>query len=439
MNPVPARPDPSDAILARLTGLHPKLIDLSLERIWRLLEALGHPQKSLPPVFHVAGTNGKGSLCAYLRSCLEASGYRVHTYTSPHLVHFHERIRLAGGPGHSVPVDEARLCDLLTRCEEANQGQPITFFEITTAAALLGFSEAPADAVILEVGLGGRFDTTNVIEAPLVTALTPISLDHQSFLGDSLAEIAETKAGILRRDRPCVVGPQPDEAMMVIEQEAEKVGAPLSVYGQDWMVFEEHGRLVFQDEDGLLDLPLPGLAGPHQVINAGIALAALRAAPRFDLPGAALERGLSEVVWPARLQKLETGPLVAALPPDCALWLDGGHNVAAAEALVAALRCQKDDRPLRLILGMLKNKDADGFLAPFRGFADQVTTIDLDQDGSNHSADTLTEMAQAAGFTAQPASNLMDALRRTARAGGPARILICGSLHLAGHVLRENG
>src|SRR5690606_9871565 len=294
----------SDLVLARLMSLHPKIIDLSLGRVERLLAALGHPELALPPVIHVAGTNGKGSTIAMIRAGLESGGSRVHVYTSPHLARFHERIRLAG-----ELIAEDRLIDLLERCEEANGGEPITYFEITTCAAFLAFAEEPADALLLEVGLGGRLDATNVVPEPRLSVITPISVDHQQYLGDTLAEIAGEKAGILRRGVPCVVGPQEDEALAAIEARAEALGAPLLLAGRDWTVWEEHGRVAFQDEGGLLDLPPPALLGAHQVTNAGMAVAALRALGAGD---AACQAALRDAVWPARMQRLRHGPLIEA-------------------------------------------------------------------------------------------------------------------------------
>lgn len=435
----------SDIILERLTKLHPKLIDLSLGRTWRLLDALGNPERSLPPVFHVAGTNGKGSVSAYLRAALEAGGYAVHSYTSPHLVRFHERIRLAGRP-KSVPIDEEDLAQLLAECESANGGEPITFFEITTVAALLAFSRAPADALILEVGMGGRLDTTNVVAKPAVSIITPVDLDHQSFLGDTLALIAAEKAGILKRGVPAVIGPQSDEARIAIEMAAEKTDAPLFIHGQDFTAHEEGGALIYQDEAGLLDLPLPRLVGRHQIDNAGIAICALRQAGVLPLERDAIARGLTEVEWPARLQRLTHGPLFSHLPEGTEVWLDGGHNPAAGRAVAEAMadlaqRDLHDDvRPLVLICGMLDTKDATGFFAPFRGLAAHVETVAIPGADAGLPADKLAEAAHDAGLDATPAANLNQALERAIVAAGRAtpRLLVCGSLYLAGYVLREN-
>lgn len=436
----------SDVILERLTKLHPKLIDLSLDRTWRLLDALGNPERSLPPVFHIAGTNGKGSVSAYLRAALEAGGYAVHSYTSPHLVRFHERIRLAGRP-RSAPISEEALSGFLDECERANGGAPITFFEITTAAALLAFSRAPADALILEVGMGGRLDTTNVVAKPAVSVITPIDLDHQAFLGDTIDLIAAEKAGILKSGVPCVVGPQPDEARIVIEMVAERTGTPLLIHGQDFTAHEEGGALIYQDEAGLLDLPLPRLQGRHQIDNAGVAICALRQAGMLPLEPDAIARGLGEVEWPARLQRLTDGPIFSRLPADAEVWLDGGHNPAAGRAVAEAMAdfAQRDrpaePRPLVLICGMLDTKDATGFFEPFRGLATHVETLAIPGAAASLTAETLCEAARRAGLDATPAANLAQALDRAIIAAGRAtpRLLVCGSLYLAGHVLGENG
>jgi len=431
----------SDVILDRLTGLHPKLIDLSLDRTWRLLAALGHPERALPPVFHVAGTNGKGSVAAYLRACLEAGGYAVHSYTSPHLVRFHERIRLAGRP-RSAFIAEPALAALLDECERANGGQPITFFEITTCAALLAFSRAPADALILEVGMGGRLDTTNVVARPAVSIVTPVDLDHQAFLGDTIALIAAEKAGILKRGVPAVIGPQPDEARVAIEMAAEKTGTPLFMHGQEFTAHEEAGSLVYQDEAGLLDLPLPRLAGRHQIDNAGIAICALRRAEIFPLDRTAIAEGLTHVEWPARMQRLTRGPLFDLLPKESDLWLDGGHNPAAGRAIAETMAdlAARDPKPLVLICGMLDTKDATGFFAPFAGLAAHVETVTIPDAPASLPAEKLAEAAHAAGLDATPAASLEQALSRANVDAGRAspRVLICGSLYLAGHVLRDH-
>lgn len=428
----------SDAILDRLTGLHPKLIDLSLGRLERLLGALGNPHLHIPPVIHVAGTNGKGSVVAYLRAMFEAQGLRVHTYTSPHLVKFHERIRVPDATGKSAPVSEDELIRLLSDCETANDGGDITFFEITTAAAFLAFSRIPADVTLLEVGLGGRFDATNVIESPRVCVITPVSLDHQSFLGDTVGEIAGEKAGILKRGIPAVIAPQVDEALEVIEGEAAKLEVPLARFGQEFTAFEEHGRLVFQDTTGLLDLPLPGLRGRHQVANAATAVAAARAFGGLD--ETAIGDGLKQVEWPARMQRLASGALADKVA-GAELWLDGGHNPAASKAIAETLADleDKNPRPLVLISGMMDSKDTGGFFEAFKGLASHVLTVTIPGQPNARSAEDVAQMAKAAGLDAVAMPDIETALDRAAVISPPPRIVICGSLYLAGEILARNG
>jgi len=431
----------SDVILERLLALHPKRIDLVLDRIVRLLARLDHPEEKLPPVIHVAGTNGKGSTVAFSRAMLEAQGLKVHVYTSPHLVRFHERIRLAG-----TLISEAELSDTLEECEQANGGAPITFFEITTAAAVLAFSRHPADALILEVGLGGRLDATNVIRKPVMTVVTPVGLDHQEFLGDSLAGIAAEKAGIIKPGVPLVVGPQLDQAFAVIERIADSLSAPANFFGQDFYAHAEHGRMVYQDEFGLLDLPLPRLAGAHQIENAALAIAALRYAKKNWAKEEGIEEGLRKVEWPARLQRLTKGPLVALAPEGAEVWLDGGHNPHAALAIAHAIADleERSPKPLYLISGMLKTKDSSGYFAPFRGLARHVTTVTIPGEEASRGAGELYDAARDAGLDASPADDLEDAMIQVTgwaqgRPGeGPPRVLICGSLYLAGRVLADN-
>lgn len=435
--------DRSDVILERLTKLHPKLIDLTLDRTERLLGILGHPERKLPPTFHIAGTNGKGSVSAYLRAGLEAGGYGVHAYTSPHLVQFHERIRLAGKP-HSAPISEAMLSALLDECEIANGGDNITFFEMTTVAAFLAFSRAPADALILEVGMGGRFDTTNVIASPLVSIITPVDLDHQAFLGETIGEIAFEKAGILKRGAVGVIGPQTSEARDVIESVAAKLGVGLVIHGQDFSAHEEQGHLIYQDEEGLLDLPMPRLLGRHQIDNAAIAICAMRqAAATLALSDDAFVRAMREVSWPARMQRLTYGPLVEQAGNQFELWLDGGHNPSAGRALAHLLAdlAQRDARPVILIAGMLDTKDASGFFSPFADIVAHVETIAIPDAPASLSAASLADAARRAGLAAAEAPDLSTALARAMlHAGmGGGRIVICGSLYLAGHVLAHNG
>jgi len=422
--------DASDRVLARLTSLHPKVIDLSLGRIERLLAALGHPERRLPPVVHVAGTNGKGSTVAMIRAGLETAGFRAHVYTSPHLARFRERIRVAGGL-----IDEDRLVALLERCEATNGGEPITFFEITTAAALLAFAETPGDFTLLEVGLGGRLDATNVVARPALSVITPVSVDHQQYLGETLGAIAFEKAGILKRGVPCVVGPQAAAAWDVIVDQAEAVGAPLVAEGQDWQVWEEHGRLAFQDGLGLLDLPRPNLIGAHQVENAGAALAALR---RLGMDEAACEAAVTRAEWPARMQRLRRGPLVEAAGPRAEVWLDGGHNPAAGLAVAEALT-RLPARPLHLVVGMLRTKDIAGFLRPLAGGAASLQGVSIPGEAATLTAEETVAAARELGVAATPAADTAAAVARIAAAAPEARILICGSLYLAGQVLRDNG
>ena len=421
--------DGSDLILARMMALHPKIIDLTLDRVWRLLEALGHPERDLPPVIHLAGTNGKGSTQAMIRAGLEAMGDTVHAYTSPHLARFHERIRLAG-----ELISEAHLAEILEECEVANGGIPITYFEITTCAALLAFARTKADWTLLEVGLGGRLDATNVVDAPRLTIITPVSIDHQQYLGETLPEIAGEKAGILKRGVPCVVGPQEAAALEVIEAKAAKLGAPLLVHGQHWHAFEERGRLIFQDESGLLDLALPNLPGPHQIDNAGAALAALR---HLGATGAACDAAVTKAYWPARMQRLTHGPLVEAAGA-CELWLDGGHNPAGGQAVAATL-ARMPQKPTHLVLGMLNTKDIAGYLRPVAARARSLTAVSIPGEANTLSAEQTQEAAAKAGIAAGTAASVLDAVRAIAATDPGARILICGSLYLAGGILKENG
>jgi dihydrofolate synthase/folylpolyglutamate synthase len=430
----------SDVILERMMSLHPKIIDLTLDRVWRLLALLDHPERRLPPVIHIAGTNGKGSVQAMLRAGLEGAGRRVHAYTSPHLVRFHERIRLAG-----ALISEPALAEVLDECEAANGGAPITYFEITTCAALLAFARTPADHTLLEVGLGGRLDATNVVD-PALCVITPVSLDHQSYLGDTLDKIAFEKAGILKRGVPCVVGRQEDAALEVIERQAARLSAPLLVQGQHWHVTTEHGRLVFQDERGLLDLPLPRLIGPHQVDNAGMALAALRA---LKLPESAREpaheAAMTRVEWPARMQRLTRGPLNEAAP-RAELWLDGGHNPAAGATLARTLASMGGSptsaaqlRPLHLVCGMLNTKDVQGYLSPLAALAQSLQAVGIEDAPATLTAAETAAAARAVGIPASEAPGVAEAVAAIVAEEPEARILICGSLYLAGVVLRENG
>lgn len=419
----------SDVILNRMMTLHPKVIDLTLDRVHRLLAALDHPERRIPPVIHIAGTNGKGSTQAMIRAGLEQAGLKVHAYTSPHLARFHERIRIAGDL-----ISEPQLAALLDECVTANGSDPITFFEITTCAAFLAFSRTPADWTLLEVGLGGRLDATNVIETPRLTIITPVSLDHQQYLGDTVTAIAGEKAGILKRLVPCVVGPQSEDGLAAIEARAARLGAPLLVYGQHWHAAEDRGRMIYQDDTGLLDLPLPNLPGPHQIQNAGAALAALR---HLGFDAQACEAAVTQAVWPARMQRLRQGPLVDAAP-QAELWLDGGHNPAGGEALAATL-ARMPKRPTHLICGMLNTKDIGGYLRPLARHADSLTAVSIPGEMNTLPAEETQAAALAAGLAATTADSVLDAVRRISASDPQARILICGSLYLAGQVLRENG
>lgn len=419
----------SDVILERMMTLHPKVIDLTLARVECLLATLGNPERRLPPVIHIAGTNGKGSTQAMIRAGLEAAGDRVHAYTSPHLARFHERIRLAG-----ELISEAALTALLDECVRANGPDEITFFEITTCAAFLGFARTPADWTLLEVGLGGRLDATNVVEKPRLTIITPVSLDHQAFLGDTVAAIAGEKAGIIKRGVPVIVGPQTDEGLAVIEARAARMGAPVHAFGQHWHVAEDRGRLVYQDEAGLLDLPLPNLPGPHQVQNAGAAIAALRQLGRDE---SACEAAVTRAFWPARMQRLRQGPLVDAAP-RVELWLDGGHNPAGGEAVAATL-ARMPKRETHLICGMLNTKDVTGYMVPLAPHVTRLHAVSIPGEKNTLPAEVTRDAARRAGMDAGTAGSVAEALAGIAAESPGARVLICGSLYLAGTILRENG
>ena len=428
-------PETIDAALVRLARLHPKSIDLSLGRLEALLARLDRPQDRLPPVIHIAGTNGKGSVAAFLRAIAEAAGDRVHVYTSPHLVRFNERIRLAG-----EIVDDERLAEAFARVEAANGEDPITFFEATTAAALVLFAETPGDRLILETGLGGRFDATNVVAAPELCVITPVSLDHQGFLGETVEQIAGEKAGIIKPGVPVVVGPQSDGARAVIAEAARRMGAPARVWGEDFRAYPERDRLVYEEESLLWDLPAPALPGPHQIVNAGVAAAAARACGHEQ---DAVREGLKTVVWPGRLQRLSSGPLAAITREGGAeLWLDGGHNCAAGEALAASLGQMRGagDRPLVLISAFGVNKDAAQFLAYFEGLAARVIAVSFagGREGMQ-SAQGVADAARSAGLPAQTAAGLEEAVHDALEDYERPRILICGSLYLAGAVLALEG
>ncbi len=424
---------PHNAALERLRTLHPVLIDLSLGRIRRLLAALGHPERRLPPVIHVAGTNGKGSTVAFLRAIGEAAGLRVHAFTSPHLVRFAERIRLAG-----TLIGEAHLTELLAHVEAVNAGEPITFFEITAAAALYAFAETPADLCLVEVGLGGRFDATNVFDRPAVSVIAPVDYDHREHLGDTLAAIAGEKAGILKPGVPAVVARQPDEAREVIEAQAERLGAPLILAGRDYDAWAERGRLIYQDETRLMDLPLPSLPGPHQIDNAGTAIAAALALQDHRFNEAAVAVGMARTVWPARMQRLAAGPLAdLASARGADLWLDGAHNPHAARALAEQARAlrARDGRPVAFVAGMVARKDAAGVFQALRALEGKVFTVGF---ASHLAADAheLASVARAQGLDARACVDVSEGLGRALGDDGPApHVIICGSLYLAGEVL----
>lgn len=424
----------TDAILARLSQLHPKLIDLSLDRMLPLLEKLGNPQDHLPPVIHVAGTNAKGSTIAYLRAFLEAAGKSVHVYNSPHLVRFNERIRLAG-----TLVETDRLNAALEAVEAINAGDGITFFEVTTVTAFKLFAETPADYLLLETGMGGTYDTTNVVKHPLGTIITPIDFDHQGFLGTTITEIANNKAGILKRGARAVFGLQRPEGHKVLERAARRLDISPLFQGEDFHGSAQDGRLIYSDEEGLLDLPPPALLGPHQYDNAALAIAATR---HFGLPvdEKAIAEGLRRVTWPARMQPIRQGKLRELLSPGHELWLDGGHNPhgAAALARTIAVLDQAHPRPLVMIMGMMNNRDPGEFLAPFRDFAPLVLALAIPGEANAHPAPAIAAAAEALGLEARPEADIILALQAAA-AIPKARVLICGSLYLAGDVLAQNG
>lgn len=443
MNAPAARPLPSlDELIARLSALHPLRIDLGLDRMQALLERLDHPERRLPPVIHVAGTNGKGSTIAYLRAILEAAGLRVHVYTSPYLVRINECFRL-GRVGGGALVGDDELRTALEHCEQANNGDPITIFEIETAAAFCLFAQHPADVVLLEVGLGGRLDATNVIDAPLATVISPVSMDHTEFLGDTLTSIAGEKAAIIKRHVPVVCAEQPPDAMAVIETVANRMRAPLQAAGQQWHVSVERGRLVYQDDRGLMDLAAPKLFGRHQFDNAGLAIATLRAQNAFKIEAAAFEAGIVSAEWPARMQRLVSGALVDQGPRGCEIWLDGGHNAEGGRVTAAALGDLEErvSRPLVVIAGMMSNKDARGFLANFAGLTRHIMAVPIPDRDNAMSPDRLADAARALGMRVENAVTVAAALQTLSRLAYevPPRILITGSLYLAGHVLAING
>ena len=418
-------------------GLHPKIIDLSLARVEALLEKLGNPQNFLPPLVHIAGTNAKGSVIAYMRAVLEAEGYGVHVHTSPHLVRFNERIRLSG-----KLINEADLAELLEGCEKINAGLPITFFEITTCAALVAFASQPADVVLLETGLGGRLDATNVVEHPAVTVITPISIDHQQFLGDTLSAIAHEKAGILKRGTPCVVANQPPEAMQSISARAQELGVALYQQDEDWSVHQDGDQLVFENPRGRTSYPLPNLVGPHQINNAGLALAALDRLADCQTSEQARASGITHAEWPGRMQRLKKGPLIDRLPAGWELWVDGGHNEAAAEAIAGQARLWQEkspDMPLFGIFGMLNSKDPKAFLHPLKDHITKLACVSIPGEENALSAEQLSIAGQEIPMPSVIGRSVEEALIELITSSRtPARILICGSLYLAGTVLGEN-
>ena len=442
MNAPAARPSPLGDLTARLSALHPKRIDLDLQRMQRLLERLGHPERKLPAVVHVAGTNGKGSTIAYLRAILEAAGHRVHVYTSPYLVRINECYRL-GGPGGGTLVEDGELRQALEHCERVNAGEPITIFEIETAAAFHLFAQHAADVLLLEVGLGGRLDATNVVETPLAGVISPISMDHTEFLGDSLAKIAREKAGIIKPNVAVICAEQAVEAAGVIEYSARRMQAPLHAAGQDWHVNVERGRLVYQDDRGLMDLVAPRLFGRHQFDNAGLAIATLRALDAFRIEPSAFEAGILNAEWPARMQRLSSGPLVGQGPAGCEIWLDGGHNAEGGRVAATALGDLEErvSRPLVVIVGMMANKDAGSFLANFAGLTRHIIAVTIPDRENAMPPDRLADAARALGMRVENAASVEAALRSLARLAYevPPRILITGSLYLAGHILSANG
>lgn len=425
-------------LLTQIATLHPRRIDLSLDRMRRLLTQLGHPERNLPPVIHVAGTNGKGSTIAYLRAILEAAGLRVHAYTSPHLVRVNECYRLGG-----TLVSDDALHAALKHCADVNASAPITLFEMQTAAAFVLFAQQPADVVLLEVGLGGRLDATNVIDAPAACVIAPVGIDHTEFLGATVAEIAAEKAGIIKRDAPVISAEQTPEAMAVIERQASRMRAPLHAAGQHWHVGIERGRLVYQDEQGLMDLAAPRLFGRHQIDNAGLAIATLRAIESFRIDAAAFETGVSRAEWPARMQRLVCGALVAQSPAGSEVWLDGGHNVDGGRVIAAALGDLEErvPRPLVMIVGMMANKDASGFLANFAGLTRHIIAVPIPDRIGAMAPQAMADAARSLGMRIETSPDVATALQSLTRLAyeTPPRILITGSLYLAGHVLAVNG
>lgn len=431
--------DSVDAALLAFQQRHPRKIDLSLGRLLRVLDRLDNPHRKLPPVVHVAGTNGKGSTAAFMRAMLEAAGYSVHVYTSPHLVRFHERIRLAG-----QLIDDAHLLQCLADVDAAASGDTITFFEATTAAAFLAFSQVEADALILEVGLGGRLDATNVIKTAGVSVITPVSLDHQEFLGDSVHDIAGEKAGIARKDVPLVTHQVDEVAIKRIERDAREVGAHPIISGQHFSADPQPVGIDYKDAKGPLALPLPKLPGAFQVWNAVLAAAAMRHQRVWSVPDSAIAAGIRWAQWPARLQRLDTGALPSLLPSGSQLWLDGGHNPAAGAQVARFIKdlTAQENRPVHIVLGMLSNKDLEGYLAPFKGAIDGIWGIEVAGHG-HHPPASIAAFGQDLGVPGRlGGEDILSALKQIAALtdGGAAPIVfVLGSLYLAGEVLQRNG
>ena len=427
-----------DRILERLLKLHPKLIDLSLSRLKKLLGRLGNPEENLPPVIHVAGTNGKGSTVATMAAIYRSAGYRVHIYTSPHLVSFTERIVISGSE-----ISKNYLEELLLECENANNGENITFFEITTAAAMLAFSRNPADLLLLEVGLGGRFDATNVIERPMLSVITPVSMDHQDFLGNTIDEIAFEKAGILKPSVSAIIGPQTNEALNVIKSRALELGSSAYVFGEDWNISPANNQLMFKMGSKSSIVPRPNLLGDHQIQNAGCALASVKLLNgQFPVSPQEIEMGLVSINWPARLQKLKEGNLIENLLEDVEIWIDGGHNQDAAKAIASTLRDWRTASPeisIHMVFGALNNRCPQNFLQYFTDVIDTIRAVDIPGETNALSALEIETAARECGLKAYPAKAISPAITDIiSNSSGKRRILICGSLYLAGAVLREN-
>ena len=418
----------SDFILNRMMDLHPKVIDLTLDRVWSLLEALGNPQNNLPKVIHIAGTNGKGSTLSMLRAGLNEIGLKTHAYTSPHLVRFHERIQL-----HDNFIDENALTEILDECYSANKNRPITYFEITTCAAILAMSRKKADYVLLEVGLGGRLDATNVIARPALTIITPVSLDHEQFLGNTIKQIAGEKAGIIKPFCPVVIGKQNKDALEVITEKAFEQKAPILAEGRQWHIKEAANSILYKDENNMMELPKPNLLGTHQIQNAGIAIAALT---HLTEKKEAFYGAVSKAEWPARMQKLITGPIIKALGHSD-VWLDGGHNPAAGKALASYLSTH-NKKPTVLICGMLKTKDVAGYLSPFSNLVEFLAAVSIPNEQNTLSAGETAKHANDLGIKSKSFRSISEGIQFVANEFPNCQVLICGSLYLAGHILREN-